>query len=378
LKSAAEHSGSVLAWSTEITSCPGSHCRPLPDGQNAACGYGPRRRDSRECPGPISEATLHRPSPGRAITAGAIALAAIAPALDPAEHSAEAVQATPVLPEAKAVRAAPEAVPAAPDAVHPAPEAVPAVPAAVHAAPDAVPAAPALREVPERARTSGIRTESVIDQRNVAFANRATTAERASRAKARRTTNVRPVTGRLAALRTVRAAERSAAMLRRAQHVRAVRKAVARRALIRLHRARAAAHRATRPVVRSVTTKHATVRRSQRVVRLGNGMTAVIAYAKSQIGKRYVSGGEGPSGFDCSGFTKRAYARAGLRLPHSSTAQAARARSISRAAARPGDLVVGPGHVGIYMGRGMMIDAGNHRTGVIYRKLYSGLRVERF
>jgi hypothetical protein len=26
----------------------------------------------------------------------------------------------------------------------------------------------------------------------------------------------------------------------------------------------------------------------------------------------------------------------------------------------------------------MMIDAGNHRTGVVYRKLYSGLRVERF
>nr|WP_296064272.1 NlpC/P60 family protein [uncultured Actinoplanes sp.] len=107
-------------------------------------------------------------------------------------------------------------------------------------------------------------------------------------------------------------------------------------------------------------------------------MTAVIAYARSQIGKRYVSGGEGPGGFDCSGFTKRAYARAGLRLPHSSTAQAARARVISRAAARPGDLVVGPGHVGIYMGRGMMIDAGNHRTGVVYRKLYSGLRVARF
>jgi peptidoglycan DL-endopeptidase CwlO len=90
-----------------------------------------------------------------------------------------------------------------------------------------------------------------------------------------------------------------------------------------------------------------------------------------------VHGGTGPSGFDCSGFTKRAYAMAGIRLPHSSGAQAARARSISTDEARPGDLVVGPGHVGIYMGRGMMIDAGNSRTGVVYRKLYSGLRVER-
>jgi len=107
-------------------------------------------------------------------------------------------------------------------------------------------------------------------------------------------------------------------------------------------------------------------------------MSAVIAYARSQIGKRYVSGGEGPYSFDCSGFTKRAYAKAGLRLPHSSGAQAARARSISRSSAMPGDLVVGSGHVGIYMGRGMMIDAGNSRVGVTYRRLYDGLWIERF
>ncbi|MFB9332953.1 C40 family peptidase, partial [Actinoplanes octamycinicus] len=123
-----------------------------------------------------------------------------------------------------------------------------------------------------------------------------------------------------------------------------------------------------------------TVRRTvERPVRryARGGMNAVIAYARSQLGKRYVTGGEGRSGFDCSGLTRQAYARAGMRLPHSSRAQAARARSISRAQARPGDLVVGRGHVGIYMGRGMMIDAGNHRTGVVYRKMYRGLRVER-
>ena len=56
------------------------------------------------------------------------------------------------------------------------------------------------------------------------------------------------------------------------------------------------------------------------------GMGAVIAYARAQVGKSYVSGGDGPNSFDCSGFTMRAYARAGLRLPHSSGGQAARAR----------------------------------------------------
>ncbi|WP_229067414.1 C40 family peptidase [Actinoplanes sp. DH11] len=123
------------------------------------------------------------------------------------------------------------------------------------------------------------------------------------------------------------------------------------------------------------TTRSTTVRRLRAAG--GRGLNAVVAFARSQVGKRYVRGGEGPHGFDCSGFTKRAYARAGYRLPHSSGAQARRARTVPRSQARPGDLVVGPGHVGIYMGRGMMIDAGNSRTGVVYRKVYRGLRVAR-
>jgi peptidoglycan DL-endopeptidase CwlO len=136
-----------------------------------------------------------------------------------------------------------------------------------------------------------------------------------------------------------------------------------------------------------VTTKHRTIakravhaRKRVTTRRASSGMRAmsmVVAYARAQVGKRYVRGGDGPNSFDCSGFTKRAYARAGVRLPHSSGAQADRARSISRSQARAGDLVVGPGHVGIYMGNGMMIDAGNPGTGVVYRRLYAGLHIER-
>ncbi|WP_307798139.1 C40 family peptidase [Actinoplanes flavus] len=131
-----------------------------------------------------------------------------------------------------------------------------------------------------------------------------------------------------------------------------------------------------RPVAVSTGFRGATERRLRTADDRGS-MRAVVAYARSQVGKRYVRGGEGPYGFDCSGFTKRAYARAGYRLPHSSGAQARRARSVSRSVARPGDLVVGRGHVGIYMGDGMMIDAGNRRTGVVYRKVYRGLSVAR-
>jgi peptidoglycan DL-endopeptidase CwlO len=120
------------------------------------------------------------------------------------------------------------------------------------------------------------------------------------------------------------------------------------------------------------------VHRSAPAPRAGNGMAAVIAFARAQVGKGYRSGGSGPGAFDCSGFTKRAYALIGIQLPHSSSGQAARVRRISRAAARPGDLVFGPGHVGVYMGGGMMIDAGNRRTGVVYRRLYAGLSIGRF
>ncbi len=157
---------------------------------------------------------------------------------------------------------------------------------------------------------------------------------------------------------------------------------------------RAARHRAApaprthvaAPAARGRVAVHSRVRTARRPVPQAvprvtggtiTGMGAVVAYARAQVGKPYRRGGQGPDAFDCSGFTMQAYRRAGIRLPHSSRAQAARARGIPRSAARPGDLVVGASHVGVYMGGGMMIDAGNPRVGVVYRSLYDGLRVAR-
>src|SRR5947208_15747049 len=59
--------------------------------------YGRAEEDSRECPGPSSEATLHRPSARRVLTAGAIALATVTPAIDPIESPADSVNALPPL-----------------------------------------------------------------------------------------------------------------------------------------------------------------------------------------------------------------------------------------------------------------------------------------
>lgn len=178
-------------------------------------------------------------------------------------------------------------------------------------------------------------------------------------------------------------ASRSSARLAR-KKVRAA--GVAHRERARVERRAPAAKRVSsssgpRRSVSARSARHVAVKSTKRVrksnTRVRRGMAAVLAYARAQVGKRYVLGSAGPSTFDCSGLTMRAYARAGYRLPHSSGAQAARAYRVSRGAARPGDLVVGPGHVGIYMGGGKMIDAGNRRVGVVYRKVYAGLWIER-
>lgn len=86
-------------------------------------------------------------------------------------------------------------------------------------------------------------------------------------------------------------------------------------------------------------------------------VNSVFAAAARYQGVPYVFGGASPSGFDCSGLVKYAWAKFGKSLPHSSNAQAAMGHRISRAAARPGDLVVLPGHIGFYAGNGKILHA---------------------
>lgn len=98
----------------------------------------------------------------------------------------------------------------------------------------------------------------------------------------------------------------------------------------------------------------------------------LIAVAKQYVGTPYRSGGDNPAGFDCSGFTQFIFAQFGISLPHSASRQGA-GPAIAPADAIPGDLVFmdGGGHVGIYLGGNMMIDAGTPRTGVSVREIYN-------
>jgi len=92
----------------------------------------------------------------------------------------------------------------------------------------------------------------------------------------------------------------------------------------------------------------------------------VLAYAEAQIGKPYQWGATGPAAFDCSGLVMMAYRAAGIDIPRTSQAQWAYGRQIPASQLRPGDLVffagadgtiTAPGHVGIVLRLGIMIDA---------------------
>ncbi len=83
----------------------------------------------------------------------------------------------------------------------------------------------------------------------------------------------------------------------------------------------------------------------------------VVAIAMQYQGVPYVYGGSTPAGFDCSGFVAYVYAQVGIALPHGVSSAAALGTPIAWEAALPGDTVVMPGHSGIYLGGGMMIDA---------------------
>lgn len=107
----------------------------------------------------------------------------------------------------------------------------------------------------------------------------------------------------------------------------------------------------------------------------GSGRAAsALRFALAQVGKSYVYGAAGPSAFDCSGLTMRAWGTAGVGLPHSSRAQRGSGMSVSEGDLQPGDLVFyySPiSHVGMYLGNGMIVHAANPSAGVRISPLHS-------
>ena len=96
--------------------------------------------------------------------------------------------------------------------------------------------------------------------------------------------------------------------------------------------------------------------------------SALVAYAAQFVGVvPYVSGGNTPAGWDCSGFVQYVFAQMGISLPHYSGAQATLGTAVpSLAEAQPGDIIANAAHAGIYVGNGMVVNALNKNAGTVY------------
>ena len=85
-----------------------------------------------------------------------------------------------------------------------------------------------------------------------------------------------------------------------------------------------------------------------------------LRYALTRLGDAYVWGAAGPGQFDCSGLVMWAYAQVGISLEHYTGDQWNEGEHIPRSQLQPGDLVFffpDIGHVGLYVGHGLMVDA---------------------
>ncbi|WP_312888803.1 C40 family peptidase [Nonomuraea rhodomycinica] len=108
----------------------------------------------------------------------------------------------------------------------------------------------------------------------------------------------------------------------------------------------------------------------------------ILAFALAQRGKPYLWGGTGPDAFDCSGIIYAAYQAAGLRIPRTTFQQWPFGVKVAQGDEQPGDLVFfnagpgtspdNPGHVGMVVSKGKMIEARCRLCGPIKVTGYEG------
>jgi len=100
----------------------------------------------------------------------------------------------------------------------------------------------------------------------------------------------------------------------------------------------------------------------------------VVAAAYSRLGCPYVWATHGPNTFDCSGLVYWCYQQAGV---YASPASSWYNRFETVGDPQPGDVCVEPGHVGIYIGDGMIIHATNWEMIVMEAPIRPLMRIVR-
>ena len=108
-------------------------------------------------------------------------------------------------------------------------------------------------------------------------------------------------------------------------------------------------------------------------------------FALAQVGKPYVLGGNGPAVFDCSGLIQQAYLTGGVKLPRLASQQRFAGTRVEIDQLLPGDLLYyqdgsSPrrGHISMYAGNGLVVEAANPRRGVRIRTLHEPWYRDRF
>ena len=104
----------------------------------------------------------------------------------------------------------------------------------------------------------------------------------------------------------------------------------------------------------------------------------VVKFALSKLGAPYIWAAAGPDTFDCSGLVLWAWSVAGVHLDHYTGFQYAQTTHIAVADLLPGDLVFfwgagetgDPGHVGLYIGNGLMVHAPHAGGNVMLSSIY--------
>lgn len=93
--------------------------------------------------------------------------------------------------------------------------------------------------------------------------------------------------------------------------------------------------------------------------------------AKTKVGAMYSWGAAGPYNFDCSGLVQWAYKQAGIKLPRTSFEQSHVGAPVAFQNLKPGDIVItnGGGHVGMYAGDGLLLNAVQSGEPVSYTHL---------
>lgn len=116
----------------------------------------------------------------------------------------------------------------------------------------------------------------------------------------------------------------------------------------------------------TLTATYATT--AYRLYAISSEANAALSFAELQLGKPYKWGANGPDAFDCSGLVMDALAQSGLSSARTSQAQWTQTKThlVSAPQLKPGNLVFfsgsdgttkNPGHVGIYVGDGEILDA---------------------